>query len=151
MKKTIQVAIATGKPGKMINKHLGTAKYFWVYTIEEDKITDKTWIELSDHQTLKSVLHTYPIDFSGHPLEKVEIILSGGMGPGAVQKLFSIGKRGYMIAEKYVDEAVEKLLAGTLQALDPAVHHHHHHHDHDHPNHHGHGHNHSHSSNDISD
>lgn len=133
MKKTIQVAVATGKPGKMINKHLGTAKYFWIYTIEEDKIKYKTMVELSDQHILRTVLHTYPIDFSGHPLEKAEIILSGGLGPGAVQKLFGVGKRAYMIAEKYVDEAMEKLLAGTLQALDPAVHHHHHHH-------HGHGH-----------
>ncbi len=136
MNKTkIKVAIATGRPGQLINKHAGTARFYKVYEIENHKITGSQLIELSENQILRNVLHTHPIDFTGHPLEDVEIILSGGMGAGGMQKLLSVGKRGYMIGEKRVEEAIEKLLNGTLQALDPHVHHKHHDHG-DHGHHH---------------
>jgi len=143
MERKAKVAVTTGKTGTRVAEHAGHVKFFKIYEITEDKITGIETVELDEGQTLHDMLHRYPIDFSGHPLEDVQIILTGGIGMGAIQKLFSVGKRAYMIAEKYTDEAIDKLLAGTLQALDPREHQHDHHHDHHHHDHH-HDHHHTH-------
>ena len=148
MERKVKVAVTTGKTGTRVTEHAGHVKYFKIYEITEDKITGIDTVEVDEDQTLHEMLHKYPIDFTGHPLEDVEIILTGGIGPGAIQKLFTVGKRAYMIAEKYTDEAIDKLIAGKLQALDPSQYHHHHHdhdhhhhhHDHDHDHHHHHHH-----------
>ncbi|NPA42712.1 MAG: hypothetical protein GXO27_01610 [Chlorobi bacterium] len=133
----VTVAVATGRPGKRIAGHLGRARHFWLYRIEErpggmPEVTSKQMAELDEDNTLHAVLHRFPIDFSGHPLEEADIILAGGMGMGAIQKLFLVGKRAYPVAEKDPDEAIRKLIEGTLQSLPPDAHghgHHHHHHD----------------------
>ncbi len=144
MKKII-VAVGTGRPGTRVHKHAGRSKHFLLYEIVENEkgeieLKDKKQIELTDDQILHEVLHREPLSFKGHPLEKAEIIITGGIGPGAVQKLYFLGKRAYMVAEKNPDEVIEKLIAGTLQALPPERHHHHHHHDHHHHHHHDHDH-----------
>ncbi|NPA46251.1 MAG: hypothetical protein GXO24_03455 [Chlorobi bacterium] len=145
MERKAKVAVTTGRTGTRVAEHAGHVKFFKIYEITEDKITDIKTVEVDEGQTLHDMLHRHPIDFTGHPLEDVQIILTGGIGMGAIQKLFSVGKRAYMIAEKYSDEAIDKLLAGTLQALDPREHHHdHHHHDHHHHDHHHHDHHHGH-------
>ena len=137
----IKVGVGTGRPGTRIAEHAGRTKYFLIYEIREDdgklEVVDKQQVELRDDQTLHEMLHRFPIDFTGHPLEDTEIILTRSIGPGAMQKLYMSGKRAYMVAEKNPDEAIEKLMAGTLQALDPSEHHHHHH-DHHHHHHHDH-------------
>ena len=137
----IKVAVTTGKSGDRIAGHAGQALFFKIYEITEDRITGLETVQVDKEQTLHNMLHRPVIDFTGHPLEDVGIILTGSIGPGAIQKLFSVGKRAYMIAEKHADEAIDKLLQGRLQALDPREHHHHHHHHHHH-DHHDHDHHH---------
>jgi len=131
----VKVAISTGKSGKQITEHVGRTLFFKIYEITEDRITGTELVELTKEQSLHNLLHRPVIDFSGHPLEDVEIILTRSIGPGAIHKLFSVGKRAYMIAEKHVDEAIEKLLQGRLQALNVLEHHSGHHHEHGHHKH----------------
>jgi predicted Fe-Mo cluster-binding NifX family protein len=133
----ILVGIGTGRPGTRIAKHAGRTKHFLIYEIHQDdegniSLHDKKQIELKDHEILHEVLHRYPLNFQGHPLEEVEIIITGSIGAGAMQKLYFMGKRAYMVEEKDPDTAIEKLMAGTLRALAPENHHHGHHHEHDH-------------------
>jgi len=141
MKKII-VAIGTGRPGTRIAAHAGRSKHFLIYELHADdeqnvRLHSKKQIELKDDEILHEVLHRFPVDFSGHPLENADIILTGGIGTGAVQKLLFAGKRAYAVAEKDPDEAIRKLIEGTLQAIPPHSHHHgHHHHDDDHHGHH---------------
>ncbi len=138
--RTVKVAVGTGRPGTRIAEHAGKTRFFLIYEIEETpeglQLKEKKKIELKEGEKLHDMLHRFPIDFSGHPLEDVEIILTRSIGPGAVQKLYMLGKRAYMIEEKNPDEAIEKLMAGTLKALDPSQHHHHHDHHHGHDHHH---------------
>jgi len=133
--KKIVVAVGTGRPGTRIAEHAGRTKHFLLYELHADEdhrveLHGKRQIELKDDEILHEVLHRYPIDFKGHPLEEAEIILTRSIGAGAMQKLFMVGKRAYRIAEKDPDEAIQKLMEGTLQALPPESHgdHHHHHH-----------------------
>ncbi len=129
--RSIKVAVGTGRPGTRIAEHAGKTRFFKVFEIEETadglRMKKTEMITLDEGQTLHDVLHRNPIDFSGHPLEDAEIILTRSIGMGAVQKLYMLGKRAYMIAEKNPEDAIEKLMAGTLKALDPSQHHHHHH------------------------
>jgi len=149
MKKII-VAVGTGRPGTRIAEHAGRTKHFLLYEIHADddqnlRLHDKKQIELADDEILHEVLHRFPIDFTGHPLEKASIVLTRGIGAGAMQKLFLAGKRAYRIAEKDPDEAIRKLMEGRLQALPPESHHHH-----DHSHHHGHHGHHDHPSGESS-
>jgi predicted Fe-Mo cluster-binding NifX family protein len=133
----IKVGIGTGRPGTRIAQHAGKTRFFVIYEItENDKgkisVTDIQQVELDENQTLHEMLHRIPINFENHPLEDVEIILTGSIGYGAMQKLWNIGKRAYMVEERTPEEAIKKLIDGTLQAKMPSTeHHHHHHHDHD--------------------
>ncbi len=128
----ILVGVGTGRPGTRIAEHAGKTKYFLIYEIVQDEegnitLQGKKQIELKDEEILHEVLHRYPLNFTGHPLENVEIIITRHIGEGAMQKLYFMGKRAYMVEEKNPDEAIEKLIAGTLKAVAPAHHHHHHH------------------------
>ncbi len=128
----ILVAVGTGRPGTRIAKHAGKSKYFLIYEIVQDEsgvisLNDKKQIELRDDEILHEVLHRYPLNFQGHPLEEVEIIITGSIGADALQKLYYMGKRAYMVEEKDPDVAIEKLINGTLRAIAPEHHHGHHH------------------------
>lgn len=127
----IKVGVCTGRPGTRIAEHAGRTRYFLIYEIEEQadgglRINSKNQVELAEDQILHEVLHRYPLDFTGHPLEDVEVILTRGIGQGALQKLSLLGKRTYLIEEKNPDEAIDKLMAGTLKAYYPQPHAHHH-------------------------
>jgi predicted Fe-Mo cluster-binding NifX family protein len=49
---------------------------------------------------------------------------------GAINKLFQIGIRAFIIEETNPDEAIKQLIAGTLKAVDPSTVQHTHDHNH---------------------
>ncbi len=129
-----QVAITTNKNGDKISEHAGHVVYFKIYTIDEEKgLIDSKVIKVDKEHTLHNLLHNPETNPEEHEVLQSQILLTGGIGMGAIQRLANMGIRAYMVEEKNPDEAIKQLIEGTLKAVDPSTFkHHHHHHDHDH-------------------
>jgi predicted Fe-Mo cluster-binding NifX family protein len=112
------VAITTQNRKKIFD-HAGKCRNFLIYTIENDIVTNKKLLELSKEETLHNVLHK-PNESS--ILYDVNILLTRGIGNGAIQKLAVHNVVCYKIEETDPDVAIEKLIKGTLEAVAPVSH-----------------------------
>jgi len=131
-----KVAVTSNKNGDKIAEHAGHVVYFKIYEIDEQEgITDSKVIKVDKEHTLHNLLHNPNINPAEHEVLQSQILLTGGIGMGAIGKLAQMGVRAYIVEEKNPDEAIEKLMTGTLKAVDPSTVQHH---GHDH--HHGDGH-----------
>jgi len=131
-----KVAVTSNKNGDQIAEHAGHGVYFKIYEIDEQEgITDSKVIKVDKEHTLHNLLHNPNTNPAEHEVLQSQILLTGGIGMGAIGKLAQMGVRAYIVEEKNPDEAIEKLMSGTLKAVDPSTvqhHGHHHHHGDDH-------------------
>jgi len=68
---------------------------FFIYIIEDDQIINKKLLELSKEETLHNVLHNN----QSSVLFDVDILLTRGIGNGAIQKLTNHSVACYKIEE----------------------------------------------------
>ena len=115
--KKIAVTYGNGE----IFQHFGHTEQFKVYEIEEGKIASSEIVDTngSGHGALAGFLQERGVD----------TLVCGGIGPGAQNALADAGIALYAGVTGDADEAVQALLAGTLQFSAAAT-----------CDHHGHGH-----------
>ena len=113
--------IAVTTENGQVFQHFGKTKTFTLYTVENGAVQEKTLLDGGDegHSALVGVLKN----------AGVELLICGGIGPGAQNALAAAGITCVAGASGDVDAAVAAYLAGTLQ-IGPAA---------AHCNHHGHG------------
>lgn len=108
-------------------QHFGNTERFKIYDVEEGAVKLATTVNTngSGHGALADILKKLEVD----------TLICGGLGGGARRALDQAGIRLYGGVSGGADEAVEKLLAGTLE-YDPnaACSHHGEHHEHHHGN-----------------
>lgn len=138
MSDIIKVAINCLKGDDTITGHTGKSRKFWVFQIRDNQIVEKSLLKLERNQTIHTVLHETG-DYD-NPIFKVNMIITSGIGQGAVNRLGQLGIRAVITPETSVDKAMELLLEGKLPVMAVAEHSCNHDHDHDH--HHGHHHHH---------
>ena len=138
-----QIAVTTTKNGDKVSEHAGHAVYFKFYIIDQEKgVIDEKLIKVDKKHTLHNLLHTPDINPDEHEVLKSQILLTGGIGMGAINKLAHLGVRAYIIEESNPDNAIKQLINGTLKAVDPSTFQHNHHHEHNHDEHDCNGHHH---------
>jgi predicted Fe-Mo cluster-binding NifX family protein len=119
----------TSQNRRTITEHAGKCRKFWVYDIEEGQVAGKTLLELPIEQSLHESSPNEP-----HPLDVVEVLITGGMGPGLQRRLATKGITALMTAETDPDQAIAAYLQGTLAvgagSCDHSSHQHHHSHPH---------------------
>ena len=117
--------IAATYDNGMIFQHFGHTASFKVYDVQDDAIVNQTVLSTngSGHGALAGLLQQLG----------VEVLICGGIGPGAQNTLAAGGIRLYAGVQGSADAAVAALLAGTLSAVSAATCDHH---DHDHGEHH---------------
>jgi predicted Fe-Mo cluster-binding NifX family protein len=124
----VKIAV-TSQNRRTITEHAGKCRKFWVYDIEQGQVTGKTLLELPIEQSLHE---SSPQE--SHPLDAVQLLITGGMGPGLQNRLAGKGITALMTAETDPDQAVAAYLQGTLVtgagSCDHGAHQHHHHHRH---------------------
>jgi predicted Fe-Mo cluster-binding NifX family protein len=124
----VKIAV-TSQNRRTITEHAGKCRKFWVYDIEQSQITGKSLLELPVEQSLHE---SSPQE--SHPLDAVQVLITGSMGPGLQNRLASKGITALMTAETDPDQAVAAYLQGRLVAgagsCDQGAHQHHHHHRH---------------------
>jgi predicted Fe-Mo cluster-binding NifX family protein len=109
--------IAVACEGNMVTEHFGHCESFIIYDTAEGAITEKTILPNPGHKP--GFLPNYLNDLD------VKVIISGGMGGGAID-IFN-EKNIEVIVGAYgdADEAVSKYLAGGLKSTGTVCNHNH--------------------------
>ncbi|VXD13650.1 putative Dinitrogenase iron-molybdenum cofactor [Planktothrix serta PCC 8927] len=120
-----------------ITEHSGHCRKFWIYDINEGKILGKNLLELSAEQSFHNSSCNEP-----HPLDDVQVLISGGMGQGLVRRLEGKTIEAIVTKETDLDKAVNAYLDGSLIREKAECHDHDHEHEHEHEHQHKHQHKH---------
>lgn len=99
----------TSQNRKTITEHAGRCRKFWVFDIEGNRIVDKALIELPKAQAFHDSSPHAP-----HPLDDVDILISGGMGAGLMMRLEGKNIKGVITRETDPERAVSRYLRGSL-------------------------------------
>ncbi len=100
----------TSQNRKTVTGHAGKCRNFWIYETDDKTILKKTLLELALEQSLHESHGAGP-----HPLDGVDVLISGGAGQGLIRRLNNMGIQGLVTPEPEPDLAVAQFLSGTLK------------------------------------
>ena len=109
----------TSQNRKNITGHAGRCRKFWVFSIEGNSIVDKNLVELPKEQCFHD---SSPHD--DHPLDEIDVLISGGMGQGLVRRLQRKGIESLVTTEVDPETAVSLYMKGQLKTEAPRPHSH---------------------------
>jgi predicted Fe-Mo cluster-binding NifX family protein len=122
----VKIAV-TSQNRRTVTEHAGKCRKFWVYQIEQGDVAGKELLELPIEQSFHESSPHEP-----HPLDAVQVLIAGGMGPGLQHRLAAKGITALMTPETDPDQAVAAYLRGALMvgagSCDHGAHQHQHHH-----------------------
>ena len=104
----MQIAVAS-QNRKQITGHTGPCRRLWIYEISQGTVTGTRLLELPIEQSFHASVPLEP-----HPLDGVQVLISGGMGSGLIRRLARTGIEGIVTPESDPDRAVAQFLAGVL-------------------------------------
>jgi predicted Fe-Mo cluster-binding NifX family protein len=108
MTSVTKIAVAS-QNRRNVTGHAGKCRKFWLYDIEDKAVKGKTMLELPREQSFHEHTGAEP-----HPLQGVQVLITGGMGEGLARRLAGMGIEGLVTPETDPDRAVAAWLAGTL-------------------------------------
>jgi predicted Fe-Mo cluster-binding NifX family protein len=112
----------TSQNRKSITEHAGRCRKFRLFEIEDGRIAGTELLEFAKGQSFhESSPH------EAHPLDVVDVLISGGMGNGMIQRLRNKGVTGIITSQSDPEIAVMLYLKGKLQSEEPHEHSHHEH------------------------
>lgn len=104
----MKIAVAS-QNRKQVTGHTGRCRRFWIYEAEAGKVLSKVLLELPIDQSFHAISPQ-----AAHPLDGVQVLITGGMGEGLVARLARMGIEGLITPESDPDRAVALFLAGNL-------------------------------------
>jgi predicted Fe-Mo cluster-binding NifX family protein len=107
---------------KEVTGHAGKCRKFWAYGIENNMVTSKELIELPLEHSLHAIGQKNPGTTFVHPAFVADVLISGGMGTGLVNRLKKAHTKGLITTEKDPDKAVKNYLDGTLITIETISH-----------------------------
>ncbi len=110
--------IAVASEGKMVTQHFGHCEGFNVYTVQNGKITGKEFFANPGHRP--GFLPNYLNDLG------VNVIISGGMGGGAIEIFNEKNIEVVTGASGDAEENAIKFLEGKLESTGSVCHEHEH-------------------------
>ena len=115
----------TSQNRKSITEHAGRCRKFKLFDIEDGRIVGTELLELAKEQSFhESSPH------EAHPLDVVDVLISGGMGNGMIRRLANKGITGIITSQSDPETAVKFYLEGKLHSEEPHEHSHDEHHAH---------------------
>jgi predicted Fe-Mo cluster-binding NifX family protein len=121
----------TSQNRRDITEHAGRCRNFWVFEVDGLQIVNRSLLELPKDASF----HDAPAH-APHPLDGVDVLISGGMGEGLKARLARRGIEALVTTERQPERAAQAWLAGDLPVGETqphehgAKHPHEHHHDH---------------------
>jgi predicted Fe-Mo cluster-binding NifX family protein len=116
----MRIAI-TSQNRKNITGHAGKCRKFWIVDVENSQVVNKELLELP----IEQAFHNSPPE-QPHPLDDINILITGGMGPGLIRRLEYKGIQALVTSETDLEQAIQSLLQGTLKHEADKPHDHHH-------------------------
>ncbi len=116
MTSVTKIAVAS-QNRRNVTGHAGKCRRFWVYDIESGAVKGRQLLELPREQSFHEHTGAEP-----HPLQGVQVLITGGMGEGLARRLAGMGIEGLVTSETDPDHAVAAYLAGTLPLGQPEAH-----------------------------
>jgi predicted Fe-Mo cluster-binding NifX family protein len=110
--------IAVASEGKMVTGHFGHCENFNIFEVENNQIVKAQSIPNPGHKP--GFLPNFLNDMG------VKVIISGGMGGGAVEIFNEKGIEVITGASGNADKAVQKFIEGSLKSTDSVCHEHQH-------------------------
>jgi predicted Fe-Mo cluster-binding NifX family protein len=107
----MQIAV-TSQNRKTISEHAGKCRKFWIYDLEKGVVTGKRLVEVSMEQSLHA-----SSGLLAEPLAEINILITGGMGPGLHERLMQSGILPVITMEEDPDAAVTAMLSNRLPRL----------------------------------
>lgn len=102
----------TSQNRRTITEHAGKCRKFWIYDTEWGQIAGKTLLELPIEQSFHESSPHEP-----HPLDAVQVLIAGSMGPGLSRRLAAKGITALTTPETDPDQAVVAYLRGALAVV----------------------------------
>lgn len=100
--------IAVASEGKIVAGHFGHCEGFNIFTLENDKISGSEFVKNPGHRP--GFLPNYLNDIG------VNVIISGGMGGGAIEIFNEKGIQVVTGASGNAEEVVSKFISGNLKS-----------------------------------
>lgn len=95
----------TSQNRKTVTGHAGRCRRFWIYTVDGGEVTDKTLLEQSKEESFHDSDSNSP-----HPLDAIDVLLTGDMGPGLAQRMARKGTEAQVTSETDPDAAIKHYL-----------------------------------------
>jgi len=111
--------IAVASEGKNVSRHFGHCEGFNVFTIEDNKIVSTEFVNNPGHRP--GFLPNFLSDIG------VNVIISGGMGGGAIDIFNEKGIETITGVSGLAEDAVKSYLEGTLKSTNSVCNKHEHH------------------------
>lgn len=111
--------IAVASEGKMVAGHFGHCEGFNIFTVKDNKISNHEFLQNPGHRP--GFLPNYLNDLG------VNVIISGGMGGGAIEIFNEKGIQVVTGASGNAEDTVIKFLDGKLKSTGSVCHEHQHH------------------------
>ena len=125
--KTINIAAVTDD-GITISQHFGRAAYYEVLFVENGKVVKREHREKLEHNNFAQEEHHHQqgeqhgLDQHSHSkhismaeaIKDCQILLARGMGNGAYQSMLQLNIKPVVTDIRYIDEAVESVINGTI-------------------------------------
>ena len=110
--------ISVASDGRSVSQHFGHCEGFTLFTVQEDRITDSKFVQNPGHRP--GFLPNYLNDLG------VKVIISGGMGGGAIEIFNEKEIEVVTGAAGDAEKAVRMYLEGTLKSTGSVCHEHQH-------------------------
>ncbi|MDO8940803.1 MAG: NifB/NifX family molybdenum-iron cluster-binding protein [Methylicorpusculum sp.] len=122
----MKIAVAS-QNRKEITGHTGRCRKFWIYTIDNNTISEKELLELPKEESFHE-----SSPFEPSPLDHMQVLITGGMGTGLARRLEQKNIQALITKETDPEKAVKDFLNGTLKTEPFEPHEHGHAHEHSH-------------------
>ena len=96
---------------KTVTEHAGKCRKFWVYDIAQGQVIGRNLLELTIEQSFHEAE-----EGQAHPLDSVDVLITGSIGGGLQQRLMQRGIVGVVTSETDLDQAVADFLAGKIES-----------------------------------
>jgi predicted Fe-Mo cluster-binding NifX family protein len=118
----------TSQNFKNITPHAGKTRRFLVYEVNGDgEPVEAGRLDLDKMMTI----HEFRGGDAAHPLDEMDVLITGSAGAGFVQRLHSRGVQVVQTGEKDPIQAIADLRNGQIKPINPHSCNHSHHHRHD--------------------
>lgn len=114
----MKIAVAS-QNRRTISGHAGKVSRFYIYTINDKTkdIVDRELLSLSKEDILHNRFHESNNPWAPHPIFDVDLVITGGAGPGFINRLAIQSTEVIITSENDPDAAIRMFFSGSLPLL----------------------------------